>query len=87
VGEGQKEIKNIIEGQKIEIEYRFVKPFKAVAEFIVVTEALSPSQTKVTWSNRSSLNYPVNLMVPLVEKSLARDMDGSLNTLKSILEK
>jgi hypothetical protein len=85
-GEGKKEIKNIIEGKKIEIEYRFVKPFKAVALFQIATESLSANQTKVTWSNTSSLNYPLNIMVPMVERSLAKDMDESLNRLKNILE-
>jgi len=86
-GEGEKEIKNIVEGERIEIEIRFRKPFTAIAHFKIITESLSAGQTKVIWSNRSSLNYPLNIMVPMVEKSLAKDMDESLNKLKNILEK
>jgi hypothetical protein len=86
-GEGEKEIRNIAEGKQIELEYRFVKPFKAIAHFVMTTEPLSEDQTRVTWSNTSSLNYPLNIMVPFVEKSLAKDMDESLNALKDILEK
>ena len=86
-GEGEKEIKNIVEGQKIETEIRFVKPFTAIAHVEMTTERLSDNQTKVAWSNRSSLNYPLNIMVPMVEKSVAKGMDSSLLTLKNILEK
>lgn len=85
-GEGEKEIVSLIEGERIETEFRFVKPFKAIAHFITTTESLSDEQTKVTWSNRSSLSYPLNIMVPMVEKGLAKDMDESLNKLKEILE-
>ena len=86
-GEGEKEITNLVDGKKIELEYRFVKPFKAVAHFVTTTEAISDTQTKVAWSNTSALRYPLNIFVPMIEKSLAKDMDESLNTLKAILEK
>jgi hypothetical protein len=86
-GVGEKKIKNIIEGKRIETEIRFVKPMVAVAAMIMETESLSDDQTKVNWSNRSKLNYPLNIMVPMIEKMIAKDMDGSLVTLKSILEK
>lgn len=86
-GEGQKEIKQIIDGKLIETEMRFVKPMVAVAQVIMTTESINDNQTKVSWSNLSSLNYPLNVMVPLIEKMLAKDMDKSLLNLKSILEK
>jgi len=86
-GEGEKEIKNIIEGKRIETEIRFVKPMAAIASVIMETESLSDDQTKVYWSNDSTLKYPLNIMVPMVEKMLAKEMDISLLTLKNILEK
>jgi hypothetical protein len=85
-GEGEKEIKSIIEGKKIETEIRFVKPMAATASIIMETEALSPDQTKVSWSNAGTLKYPVNIMIPMMEKMLPKDMDESLLTLKNILE-
>ena len=81
------EIKNIIEGKKIEMEIRFVKPMAATAAIIMETESLSENQTKVTWSNAGTLKYPVNIFIPMMEKSVAKDMDSSLSTLKNILEK
>ncbi|MFI5187033.1 MAG: SRPBCC family protein [Chitinophagales bacterium] len=86
-GEGEKEIKNIIEGKKIETEIRFVKPMRAIAYIIMETESLSDNQTKVYWSNAGTLKYPMNIMVPMLEKHVAKDMDISLSTLKNILEK
>jgi hypothetical protein len=86
-GEGEKEIKNIIEGKSIEMEIRFVKPMAATASIIMETESLSDDQTKVYWSNAGTLNYPLNVMIPMLEKSVAKGMDSSLLTLKNILEK
>jgi hypothetical protein len=86
-GVGEKEIKNIVEGIKIETEIRFVKPISAIASIIMETEFLSDNQTKVCWSNAGTLKYPINIMIPMMEKSVAKDMDISLSTLKNILEK
>jgi hypothetical protein len=76
-----------VNAKLIEIEIRFVKPFTAVAQFKITTESLPGDQTKVTWSNTSSLKYPLNIFVPIIERSLAKDMDQSLDMLKCILEK
>ena len=86
-GEGEKEIKNIIEGKRIETEIRFVKPMAVSASVIMETESLSDNQTKVYWSNAGELRYPLNIMIPMMEKSVAKDMDSSLLSLKDILEK
>jgi len=86
-GVGEKEIKNIIEGKRIETEIRFVKPMRATASIIMDTESLSGDQTKVSWSNAGVLKYPLNILIPMMEKHVAKDMDSSLSTLKNILEK
>jgi hypothetical protein len=87
VGEGAKEIKNLVEGKRIETQIRFVRPMKAVADIVMETEPLSDNQTKVSWSNGGPLNYPLNIMIPMFEKNFGRDMEESLSTLKNILEK
>jgi hypothetical protein len=87
VGEGEKEIMNIIEGKRFETEIRFVRPFRAVGRAIMETESLSDDQTKVYWSNAGTLKYPINIMIPMMEKNVAKDMDISLSNLKNILEK
>ena len=86
-GEGEKEISKIIEGKKVEMEIRFVKPMKVSADIILQTESLPGDQTKVTWSNAGILKYPFNIMIPMMEKSVVKGMDESLHTLKNILEK
>ena len=86
-GVGEKEIKNIIEGKRIETEIRFIKPMTATASIIMETESLPDNQTRVSWSNAGILKYPVNIFIPMMQKSVAKDMDSSLSTLKNILEK
>ena len=86
-GVGEKEIMNIIEGKRIETEIRFVKPMRATATIIIETESLSDDQTRVSWSNAGTLIYPLNIMIPMMEKHVAKDMGTSLSTLKNILEK
>src|SRR4029079_10719987 len=44
-GEGEKEIKNIIEGQRVEAEIRFIKPMQVSATIIMDTESSSDNQT------------------------------------------
>jgi uncharacterized protein YndB with AHSA1/START domain len=86
-GQGEKEIKNIIEGKKIETEIRFVKPMRMSANVIFETESLSEDQTKVNLINTGIMKYPLNIFVPIAEKRFPKDMDDSLATLKNILEK
>ena len=85
-GKGEKEIKNIVEGEKVEMEIRFEKPMKVSADIIMETEAISDHQTRVYWSNAGTLPYPVNFLIPVMEKHVKKDMDSSLSTLKNILE-
>jgi hypothetical protein len=86
-GAGEKEIKNIIEGERVEAEIRFVKPMRVTASIIMEMGSLPGNQTKTSWSNAGRLNYPLNIMIPMMEKHVAKDMDNSLSALKNILEK
>jgi len=84
--EGEKEIKDIIEGKRIETEIRFVKTMQITTRVIMETEYLSDNQTKVNLINTGTLKYPLNIMIPMAEKNFSKDMDISLSTLKNILE-
>lgn len=86
-GIGEKEIKSIIEGERIETEIRFIKPMRLTACVVMETASVSGNQTKVFFSNGGTLKYPLNIMIPIAEKNFARDLDISLTTLKDILEK
>ncbi len=85
-GIGEKEIKHIIEGERIETEVRFTKPMKVAAVVIMQSQSLPDGKTKVNFINSGTLPYPFNLMIPMAEKNFARDIDESLLKLKSILE-
>jgi hypothetical protein len=86
-GEGEQKIKSIAEGKSIETEVRFIRPFASIAYANMAVEAISDNQTKVKWNNSSAMKYPMNIMVSMIEKMLAKDMDISLSNLKTILEK
>lgn len=85
-GQGEKEIKKLIEGQRVEAEIRFIKPMKTSSYIIMDLESIADNQTKVSWSNAGTLSYPINIMIPMLEKMLPKDMDSSLTNLKNILE-
>jgi hypothetical protein len=89
VGEGEKEIKVLIPGKKVEIEIRFKRPFTAVSQTLYTLDAVSATSTKVTAGVRSNLNYPMNIMLVFMnmDKHLGKDLETSLVTLKGILEK
>ena len=86
-GEGEQEIKNLVDGKTIETEIRFVRPMVSIAYANMSTESQSETQTKVTWSNAGKMPFPMNIMVTMVEKMLAKDMDTSLLNLKNLFEK
>ncbi len=86
VGEGAKEITNLIEGKRIETQIRFIRPMNTVADVIMETESISGNQTKVSMSNAGTLKFPMNIFIPIAEKKFPKDMDESLATLKNMLE-
>jgi len=87
VGKGEQEIKNINEGNRINYEIRFEKPFEGIADIQFITEATSATQTKVKWTFAGKNKYPMNLMNLFIDGMLGKDMNASLNNLKAVLEK
>ncbi len=86
VGIGEKEITNLVEGERVETEIRFEKPMRVTASVIMETAHYGTDQTKVNLINKGILKYPLNLLIPMAEKNFAKDMDVSLVTLKEVLE-
>ena len=89
VGVGEQEIKKIVEGERIDFELRFIKPFEATEPAFMTTEAISENQTKVKWGFSGHMSYPMNLMMLFMdfEKMIGDDLQTGLNNLKSELEK
>jgi hypothetical protein len=86
-GKGEQEIKNIIEGQRVDVEVRFIKPFEGVATAPIITEPVSENQTKVKWALKGKSAYPMNFMNLFMDNMLGKDLESSLTTLKGVLEK
>jgi hypothetical protein len=89
VGKGEQTIKKIIEGERVEYDLHFIKPFEGRALAYIITESVSGDQTKVKWGFSSSMKYPMNFMLLIMdmEKAIGNDFATGLNNLKNILEK
>jgi uncharacterized membrane protein len=86
-GKGEQEIKNINEGKEVNVEVRFRKPFKGIAQTYMKTESVSDNQTKVKWGMQGTNAYPLNFMNLFMDNMLGKDLKASLENLKNILEK
>ena len=86
-GKGEQEIKNIMEGERVDVEVRFERPFEGIATTPIVTEAVSADQTKVKWTMNGKSKYPLNFMNLFMDNILGKDLETSLTALKNILEK
>lgn len=84
-GKGEQEIKSIAEGEKVDIEVRFERPFAGIA-YTPITTSAEGNATKVTWGMNGRSKYPMNLMNPFMNNILGKDLEKSLSDLKSILE-
>jgi uncharacterized protein YndB with AHSA1/START domain len=87
VGKGEQEIKKIVEGERIDYELRFEKPFEAVAQSHMSTEAVSGQQTKVKWGFTGHNSYPKNVMNGVMKWTLGNSLQQGLDSLKGILER
>lgn len=89
VGKGEQEIVNIKEGERVDYELRFIKPFQSTSKAYMTTESISDKQTSVKWGISGQMNYPMNLMLPIMnfDKMMGKDLDQGLQNLKRELEK
>ncbi|MEO5790231.1 MAG: SRPBCC family protein [Gelidibacter sp.] len=89
VGWGEQEIKAINEGERLDFELRFLKPFEATEPAFMTTESIAYNQTKVTWGFNGHMNYPTNIWLLFMdfEKMIGDDLQSGLSKLKIELEK
>ena len=87
-GAGEQEIKKLEEGRRMETEVRFVRPFKGTAFNYFETHDVKENSTRLSWGFSSRLRYPANIFLLLtsIERTLGKDIEQSLQKLKSILE-
>jgi hypothetical protein len=88
VGEGEQEIKKVVDGERIDTELRFKAPFETTNNAYIVTEAAGENQTKVRWGFSGSMPKPFNLMslVMDMDAMVGKEFEEGLNTLKTNLE-
>lgn len=89
VGAGEQEIKKITEGERIDFELRFLKPFEATEPAYMITEVVSDVETKVKWGFSGKMPYPMNIMMLFMnmEEMIGADLEEGLKNLKVVLEK
>ena len=88
VGHGEQEITKIVDGQRIDTELRFLKPFKSTSNGYLLLDDVDGG-TKVTWGFEGEMKPPMNIMMLFMnmEKSAGSDFETGLQNLKEILEK
>ena len=88
VGSGEQEIKKIVEGERIDTELRFIKPFESINDAYMITETVGPEQTRVKWGFTGAMPIPMNVFLPFMgmEDSVGKDFSDGLKNLKKILE-
>ncbi len=88
VGEGEQEIKNIVDGERIDTELRFIRPFETKSNVWMITESAGADKTHVRWGFSGSMPRPMNLMLVVMDmdKQVGKDFEDGLSRLKSILE-
>jgi hypothetical protein len=89
VGIGEQEIKKITEGERIDFELRFEKPFKATNDTFMIIETVGNNQTKLSWGFSGKMKFPMTLFHLLMnmEKMIGKDFEEGLSNLKKIVEK
>ncbi len=87
VGEGEQEIKKIVEGETIEGELRFYKPWKSTSDCYLNVED-AEGGTKVTWGFSGKNKFPVSIMMLFMnmDKAVGKDFEEGLTSLKQNLE-
>lgn len=88
-GKGEQTILKIDEGNRIDYELHFIKPFESTDHAYMEFKAVNDSVTNVKWVFYGEMKFPMKLMLLAMnmEKMLAPDLQNGLNNLKGILEK
>lgn len=89
VGVGEQEILKISEGERIDFELRFIKPFESTEAAYMITEAVDANTTLVKWGFEGKMAYPMNLMFLFMDfdKLIGDDLQTGLENLKALMEK
>jgi hypothetical protein len=89
VGEGEQEITKLIEGERVETELRFIKPFRSTSDSYLDLMELGNGNTKLSWGFKGENKFPMSVIMVFMsmDKAVGKDFEEGLRNLKSILEK
>lgn len=88
-GKGEQKILKIDDGNRIDYELHFIKPFESTDYAFMEFKSVNDSVTNVKWAFHGEMKFPMKLMLLAMnmEKMLAPDLQNGLNNLKAIMEK
>lgn len=86
-GKGEQEIKALKQDERVDVEIRFEKPFKAITRAPFIVEKSGSHATRLRWGMQGRYSYPMNFINLFIDKILGKDLETSMMTLKNILEK
>jgi hypothetical protein len=88
VGKGEQEILKIVDGERIEYEIRFIRPFESTSYASMSIRKTGENETLVQWEFNGKMKYPMNLMLLFMnmEKMIGSDLSKGLSNLKTIME-
>lgn len=87
VGIGEQQIIKINDGESIEVEIRFEKPFKATNWAVNKLTSTADGNTLMTQTFSGKSKFPMNIMNLFMDKLVGKDMQTNLQNLKNNLEK
>ncbi|WP_190809059.1 SRPBCC family protein [Flagellimonas sp. S3867] len=89
VGEGEQELTKIVDGERVESELRFLKPWKSTSDAYLITEDVGSGNTKVTWGFSGKNKFPTSIFMLFMnmDKAVGGDFEEGLASLKAVLEK
>ncbi|AXR60635.1 SRPBCC family protein [Leptospira mayottensis] len=93
VGTAEQEITNIIDGERLETRIRFKKPFEANFDSYLTTVSVDENRTRVLIGMSDQMSFPMTVISFITnicfdqQQKVIRNMDDSLNNLKSRLER
>lgn len=86
-GKGAQELIKVTDGERIDTELRFQKPFKANNKGYFTTTAVDANKTKVVWGMSGNSPRPFNIVSVLMKGMLLKDFNQGLANVKKNLEK
>ena len=75
------------DGESMEVEVRFKKPFEATNYARTTVTAVDPNQTTVSNLFYGKSKFPMNIMNLFMDKMIGKDMQQNLQNMKNNLEK